>query len=132
MSDLTVGPADKVEYWGTQVADLQDDITVDGDTLSGELKYYDDPDSALVSQWGAGYFVCLKFTDIDENTTSTKVGLVPTQGSGPVELDSDYDAVLKIKDNSQRLKTVQADANGNRNVQWFNLNFTYTDDNEGA
>ena len=60
----------------------------------------------LVADWGAGYFLGLDFTDIPEGAT-VKVGLVPSQGSGFVELDEDHNGVFKITDkNAQIFKTI--------------------------
>ena len=118
---MTVSPADKPSYWGTDVADIQEDISVDGDKISGTLKYYDDETKSLVQTWGEGYFIALKFGDIDQNTTKTMVGIHPTQGSGLVELDSDKDAVIKVKSTTQKIKTVQSDAQGHKNIQYFDL-----------
>ena len=54
----------------------------------------------LVTDWGAGYFLSLKFSDLPTGTTSSnvKVGLVPSEGSGLVTLDSDLNCVMKITD----------------------------------
>ena len=38
-----------------------------------------------------------------------------------VTLDSDKDAVFKISDKTQKVKTVQADNAGHKNVQYFDL-----------
>ena len=52
----------------------------------------------LVTDWGAGYFLCLKFSDLPTGTTysNVKVGLVPSEGSGFVTLDNDLNAVMKV------------------------------------
>jgi len=75
---------------------MQSGITVSGGKITGTLKYLDS--GTLATDWGAGHFMALKFTDPDENATSIKVGLYPTQGSDLVELDSDMDGVFKVTD----------------------------------
>lgn len=119
----TVEPEDaETRLWDTyDVSDLQeDDIDVSGDSISGTLKYIDY--GTLKDVWGAGYFLCLKFSDVDESATSVSVGLKPTEGSGMAELDEDMNAVLKITDKSiQKLKVVSTDGTRSR-VQTFDLN----------
>ena len=73
---------------------------------------------------GDGYFIALKFDNFATGLTyaNVKVGLNPTQGTGLVTLDSDKNAVFKIADkNVQKLKTVQTDAQGHKNIQYFDL-----------
>lgn len=73
---------------------------------------------------GDGYFLALKFDNFAQGLTyaNVKVGLNPTQGTGLVTLDSDKNAVFKITDkNVQKLKTVQTDAQGHKNIQYFDL-----------
>ena len=98
--------------FGTLVGDLQDATSVDGSLIKGTLKYYDDPDSALVERWGAGNFLALKFDNFDPKATSIKVGLDPSQSSGLVEIinDPDKNGVFKITDkDTQKFKIVSTD-----------------------
>lgn len=100
------------EMFGTLVGDLQDAMSIDGAMIKGTLKFYDDAESSLVTQWGAGYFLALKFSDLDPNATSVKVGLDPSQSSGLVEIinDPDKNGVFKITDkNTQKFKIVSTD-----------------------
>lgn len=71
------------------VSDLQDDLEVSDGKITGTLKYFDD--DPLATDWGAGNFMALKFSDIDENATSVKVGLDPSVSSGLVEIIDDHD-----------------------------------------
>ena len=91
--EVTVAAATKDAYWGTAVTDMQSDIVVDGNEITGTLKYLDE--GQLVTDWGAGNFIALKF-EVPEKATSCKVGLDPSQGSGLQELDEDKDGVFKI------------------------------------
>ena len=94
---VTVAAATKEYYWGTDITDMQSNIEVVGDKITGTLKYLDS--GQLVTDWGAGNFIALKF-DVPEGATSCKVGLDPTEGSGMQELDEDKDGVFKITDNT--------------------------------
>lgn len=74
------------------------------------MKWLDE--GAIVDTWGEGNFVVLKFSDIDENATSVKVGLDPSMGSGLVELidDPDKNGVFKVTDkNAQLFKVIISD-----------------------
>lgn len=74
---------------------------------------------------GDGYFIGLKFSDFAEGLTyeNVKVGLVPSStGMALVTLDSDANAVFKITDkNTQKIKIVQEDAQGHKNIQLLSL-----------
>ena len=86
---------------------MQSDIAIEGDKITGTLKYLDE--GQLVTDWGAGNFMALKFT-VPEQATSCKVGLDPSQGSGLVELDNDKDGVFKVTNKeTQRFVIVTTD-----------------------
>ena len=105
------------------MADIQDDdVTVSNGKITGTLKYLDT--GALVTSWGEGNFIALKFTDIDEDAVSVKVGLYPSEGSGLVEIinDPDKDGVFKVTDkDTQKFMVVQTDADGRPKTQEFDL-----------
>ena len=92
--------------WGHTISDLQEDITVTGKAITGTLKYVDS--GTLARDWGAGYFICLDFTNNNESINKIKVGLRPTQGSGLVELDSDMNGIFKITNKDQQKFVVQS------------------------
>lgn len=77
----------------------------------------------------------MKFSNFASGLTyeNVKVGLVPSaSGMELVTLDSDKNAVFKVTDkNNQKLKVVQADNVGHRNVQLFDLS-TLTLEDTGA
>ena len=86
------------KVFNVDVSDLQDDdVTVTGNKITGTVKYMD-ADNAITQVWGAGNFLTLKFSDIDERATSVKVGLDPSAGSGLAELinDPDKNGIFKI------------------------------------
>lgn len=100
------------ELFGTAVSDLQSNVKVDGAEISGTLKYYDDAESALVTRWGAGNFLALKFDNLDPAATSVRVGLDPSESSGLVEIinDPDKNGVFKITNkDTQKFKIVTTD-----------------------
>ncbi len=110
MTALTVAPATGQSYWGTPLTDIQTGVSVSGGKVTGTLKYLST--GALATDWGAGNFLALKFTDIDSDATSVKVGLEPSEGSGLVEIidDPDKDGVFKITDkDAQKFVVVQSD-----------------------
>ena len=111
MTSPTVEAEDSgTEVFGTSVADIQDNVSVSDGKITGTLKWLDE--GAIVDQWGEGNFIALKFSDIDDNATSVKVGLDPSMGSGLVEIinDPDKNGVFKVTDkNAQLFKVVISD-----------------------
>lgn len=97
------------------VSDLQkNDVVVGKDYITGTLKYQ--TEGTLVDTWGEGYFLALKFSDIDtDKVTSVKVGLRPSQSSGLAELlgDPDMNGAFKITDkDTQQFEVVSTGATG--------------------
>ena len=70
---------------------------------------------------GEGYFIALTFDDIPETATAVKVGLVPSTGTGMVELDADKDAVFKITDKRRQQLRVDVIANGKTTSTAYDL-----------
>ena len=125
VTPLTLSPKTSGDYWGTGVSDIQSDVAVSGDNLTGTLKYYDDATKALVHDWGEGYFLAVGFDDFSTGLTyaNVKVGLHNSAGSGLVTLDADKDAVVHITDPvNQKLMAVQTDPEtGDSCTQYWNL-----------
>lgn len=113
-SNVTVAgstPSTK-EYWGTKVSDMQTSVAVANGAITGTLKKL--TTGQLVTDWGEGYFIALKFTKNNNAATSIKVGLRPSVSSGLVELDADMDGVFKITDKDSQVFVVRCtDADGN-------------------
>lgn len=83
---------------------MQSGVTVSGSNITGTL--IKQTSGQIVTDWGQGYFIGLKFTP-DSDATVTKVGLVPTAGSGMVALDEDNLAMFKLTDiTTQKLRVV--------------------------
>ena len=72
-----------------------------------------------------GYYIGVKFSNYASGLTynNVKVGIVPSaMGMGLVTLDSDQNAVFKVTDkNSQKIKIVQSDSQGHKNIQLLDL-----------
>ena len=114
MTNLTLEAMSGTDtVFGTTVSDLQSGITVADGAITGSLTYYNDATSALVTDWGAGNFMAIKFNADDwSNYTSVLVGLDPSESSGLVELINDPDkaGVFKITDKGEQvLKIVLSD-----------------------
>lgn len=110
-SNVTPASADADEdFWGTKTSDMQSDVTVANGAITGTLTKL--TSGQLVTDWGEGYFLALKFTKNNAKITSIKVGLNPSVNSGLVELDSDMLGVFKITDKStQRFEILVSDGN---------------------
>ena len=104
--------------FGRKVKTMQTGITVSSTAITGTLKYI--ASGAIAQDWGAGYFLNLKFPDADL-TKTVKVGLSPSAGSGLVELDNDKNGVFKITDkNTQKFVVLQVDGLAHK-TQEFDL-----------
>ena len=110
LKGVTVEAEDgNTEIFGTLTSDIQSNVSVTGNAVTGTLKYVDS--GALASDWGAGNFLVLKFgADNWDDYTSVKVGLTPSAGSGLVEVinDPDKNGVFKITDKATQKFTVVA------------------------
>ena len=137
LADVTVEAENSdVTVFGTKVEDIQEDVEVWDDNITGTLKYLDTP-GEIVDYWGAGNFLVLNFANNDYSKfSSVKVGLRPTYGgpggtepidddSGLVEIktDPDKNGLFQIHDkDTQKFKVVSTDAEtGETNTQTFDL-----------
>lgn len=83
--------------FGTLVRDMQENVTVNKGKIKGTLKKL--TSGQLVTDWGEGYFLSLKFTNNDASVNSIKVGLQPSASQMDLqELDEDMNCVYKITD----------------------------------
>lgn len=104
---------------------MQNSVTVSGNAITGTL--YKQTSGQIVTDWGQGYFIGLKFTP-DSDATVTKVGLAPSAGSGLVALDSDNLAMFKLTDiANQKLKAVSS-RTGEEKTWFFDLSGLTLDD----
>ena len=127
LTDLTVAadPAGTTYPWTDKTpADFQDDIAVNGGEITGTLMFQEGGLAPSGPLAGDGYFIALKFSNFASGLTyaNVKAGLEPSAGTGLVTLDSDCDIVCKITDkNVQKVKVVQEDSQGHKNIQYFGL-----------
>ena len=100
---------------------MQTGLTVADGKITGTLKYLSS--GQLVTDWGAGNFMALKFTDIDPDATSVKVGLQPSVSSGLVEIinDPDKNGAFKVTDKDTQEFVVLSTVNGFTNKQVYDL-----------
>ena len=83
--------------FNTLVSDIQDGVTVSGKNITGTSKFLDTGD--IAAYWGDGNFIALKFSGLDANASSVKVGLRPTYPRGTdVPVDDDSGLVEIIND----------------------------------
>ena len=79
---------------------MQDNVAVNATTnkITGTLTKL--TSGQLVTDWGEGYFLAMKWTDPDQHATKLYVGLNPSEGSGLIECieDTDRNGVFKITD----------------------------------
>ena len=128
LTDLTVAAdrADMTYPWTDKTpSDFQSDVAVTGGEITGTLNFMEGGLSPSGPLAGDGYFLALKFSNFASGLTyaNVKVGIVPSaSGMALQTLDSDQDAVFKITDiKNQKIKTVQEDASGHKNIQYFGL-----------
>ena len=123
MTSVTVAPADSgTDYWGTLASQMQTSVSVSGKAITGTLHKL--TSGQLVTDWGEGYFLALKFSNYSSGLTytDTKVGLSPTEGAGMQTLDIDQDGVFKITDkNTQKLAVLQEKEGVGRLIEFWDL-----------
>jgi len=78
-----------------KVSNMQTGVVVADGAITGTLKFIEGGISPSGPLSGDGNFLALKFVD-PNGADKVEVGLVPTAGTGFVELDSDMNAVFKI------------------------------------
>ncbi len=128
LTDLTVAPddADATYPWtDKKPADFQSNVAINGGEVTGELTFIEGGLAPSGTLSGDGYFLALKFSNFASGLTyaNVQVGIVPSATGMPLQtLDSDKNAVFKVTDkNTQKIKVVQSDASGHKNVQLFGL-----------
>lgn len=124
LSPLTVSMAPaETEFWGKTGAQLQSDITVSGDFITGSLLEDIDEDG-ITTKWGTGYFIGIKLTNIDAQATKILCGMDPSEGSGLVDITEDPDKIGLFKvtyKDTQVFTVIQYDGNGHKLTQKFSL-----------
>lgn len=122
MIGLTVEPEDgETDVLGKSVGDLQDNVIIGTNDISGELKYVTgytgySGDPALQK----GNYLALKFATDEEATTTVEL-LGGTVGH-PVELDADMNCVFRITDPLTQKIRVVATTEAGKETKVYNLN----------
>lgn len=123
MTSATVSPEDgSADFWGTTASQMQSGVSVSGKKITGTLTKL--TSGQLVTDWGEGYFLALKFSNFTSGLTyaDVKVGLSPTEGSGLVALDSDQNGVFKITNKDIQKFVVQQEKTGvGRLTEFYDL-----------
>lgn len=102
--------SDGVTLFGTLVSDIQSDLVIGNNTITGTLKYLQGGE--IAGYWGDGNFMAIQFNNIDPRATSVRVGMQPSEGSGLVELinDPDKNGVFKVTDkDAQKFVVITSD-----------------------
>ena len=116
-------PPTSLDFWGVTPEEAQDEFAVSGDQITAKLYEMTDESKVIVKDKGKGYYLCVKFTNLDADATSVKVGLEPSMGSGMAEIidDPDKAGIFKITyKESQVLKVVQSNES-HKLTQCFSL-----------
>ena len=120
VGEISVLPEDSSsELFGTAVSDMQSGIVISNNAITGTLKYLSS--GSLVTTFGAGNFIALKFVNPNENIKSIRVGLNPSEGTGLVELDADMNGVFKITNKDTQVFEVVSTDGTTTKTQTFDL-----------
>lgn len=125
MKDVKVEPEEgtTVSPWDSskKVSDMQEGIVVEDGKITGTLKFVKGGIAPSGILAGDGYFIALKFSEVDASATSKKVGFVPSEGSGLVELDADMNVFGKVADKDSQIFEVVITDGTRTGVQKFDL-----------
>lgn len=108
-------PTATYDFTDKKPEDFQSDVTVSDGKIYGTLTYIEDGLSPSGPLAGSGYFLALKWNNPAENTTSLKVGLVPsTSGMDLIEClsDTDRNGVFKITDKDSQVFVIETTKDG--------------------
>lgn len=86
---VTVAPYSAATIYEHNVSDLQSDIEVKGNKITGTLKYVSE--GALPEYWHLNYFIALEFTTIPEDATHVYIGWDQSAGTGLIDIIDDPD-----------------------------------------
>ena len=109
-----------VDLLGKIVTDLQDEVTVSGDTISGTLLYVDDYTgfSGDPAEQAGNYLAVKCTADEGDTITLDLIGGI----HGPVTLDDDGICIIRITNkDTQKLKYTATSADGSTETRIWNL-----------
>ena len=96
IKDINVQPEKgSTEYLGVKASQMQTGLVVADGAITGTLKFIEGGIAPSGPLAGDGNFMFLKFVD-PNSADKVEVGLVPSAGTGFVELDIDMNAVFKV------------------------------------
>ena len=125
MSDVKVEPeaGTTVSPWDEtkKVSDMQENIVVADGKITGTLKFIKGGIAPSGILAGDGYFLALKFSEVDASATSKKVGFVPSEGSGLVELDEDMNSFGRVTNKDNQIFEVLITDGTRKGIQKFDL-----------
>lgn len=103
--------ADNADLFGKEASDLQSDIVVGTNAITGTLKYVSDYSSAFLGDLSSGNYIALhcEVPGVEDTTITVKV-------TNPVTLEEDGNVVLRIADKSTQTITVVAAKSGYKTV----------------
>lgn len=113
MSGLTLDTdiAADEDLFGLTVSDLQSNVAISGNAITGTLHYIDDYSTAFSGDEAEGNYLAIHASvpDVDDVTITVKV-------TNPVTLDADGICVCRIRDKSTQTITVVASKEGYASV----------------
>ena len=126
ITDPTVSAEQQsAQVYEVSVSDIQGaDLAFNSNgNVVGTSKYLSGS-NPITSYWGEGNFIAFKVGSIPAEATSVKVGLVPSAGSGLVEIidDPDKNGIFKITDKeNQKFAIITTDGTNTR-TKYYKLN----------
>lgn len=104
-TDVTVAPDE--DLFGKVIGDLQSDVVVGEDSITGTLQYVTNYTgfSSKVEEQSGNYLVIHNTTNLDTPIFVEIIGGT----SGPIQLDSDGIIILLIRNNNQKVKVSSGD-----------------------
>ena len=105
--------------FGKNTSDLQEDITITGNRITGKLIKNDGWESGPLE--GEGYFLTVTVGDVPENAASVKMGLNPSEGTGLLELEADLTGIFKVTSTTQQVLQVVYVVDGESHVTTYDL-----------
>ena len=118
----TSAVAQNKKMFGVNVSDMQEnDIVVGSNAITGTLKKLTGS-NAITDRWGEGYFICLKFANVD-GLDECKVGMNPSVSSGLVSImnDPDKDGVFKVSNKNEQEFVLEIEKDGKKKLFSYDL-----------
>ena len=114
LKDAKMIPYTQATVFDHNVSDLQTDLAVGKDTITGKLSYTEE--GKLPEAWGAGHFFAVEYETKDDTATSIKMGMYPTYKNGQfVYDDSGLSEVINDPDKGGAWKVTD------KNIQYFKV-----------